>query len=64
MGLVASKLEEKKEIPGPVLNELDPVFQKLLEHIFADESSMTPAQEKVRRPGAACSRRRSRPSRN
>src|SRR3954471_7439792 len=37
MRMVAGKLEEKKEIPGPVLAELDPVFQKLLDHIFADE---------------------------
>jgi ABC-type uncharacterized transport system permease subunit len=37
MRMVAGKLEEKKDIPGPVLTELDPVFQKLLEHIFADE---------------------------
>src|SRR5262249_45973025 len=29
--------EQKKDIPGPVLTELDPVFQKLLDHIFADE---------------------------
>jgi hypothetical protein len=34
---VEAKLNEKKDIPGPVLTQLDPVFQKLLTHIFADE---------------------------
>jgi ABC-2 type transport system permease protein len=36
MRLVAEKLKTKKDIPGPVLVELDPVLEKLLEHIFAD----------------------------
>ena len=31
MQLVAAKLNEKKDIPGPVLKELDPVLQKLLD---------------------------------
>jgi ABC-type Na+ efflux pump permease subunit len=34
--LVAAKLNDKKEIPGPVLKELDPVLQKLLDRMFAD----------------------------
>src|SRR5947209_3639482 len=36
MQLVAAKLEQKKDIPGPVLKELDPVLQALLKHVFAD----------------------------
>ena len=36
MRLVATKLEEKKEIPGPVLMELDPVLVKLLDNTFKD----------------------------
>src|SRR5262245_57618349 len=37
MRLVAAKLDEKKEIPGPVLQELSPVLQKLLTQVFADK---------------------------
>src|SRR4051812_38448460 len=36
MQLVAAKLEKRKEIPGPVLKELDPVLVKLLDNTFAD----------------------------
>src|SRR5262245_32516721 len=36
MRLVADKLKAKKDIPGPVLAELDPVLEKLLANIFAD----------------------------
>jgi ABC-type Na+ efflux pump permease subunit len=36
MQLVAAKLDKKKDIPGPVLKELDPVLQDLLKHVFAD----------------------------
>lgn len=36
MQAVAAKLHQKKEIPGPVLKELDPVLQKLLDQTFAD----------------------------
>jgi ABC-type Na+ efflux pump permease subunit len=37
MQLLATKLDDKKEIPGPVLKELnDPVLQKLLTRMFAD----------------------------
>jgi ABC-type Na+ efflux pump permease subunit len=36
MQLVAAKLNKKKDIPGPVLKELDPVLQDLLKHVFAD----------------------------
>jgi ABC-type Na+ efflux pump permease subunit len=36
MQLVAAKLEQKKDIPGPVLKELDPVLESLLKHVFAD----------------------------
>ena len=36
MHLVAAKLNKKKDIPGPVLKELDPVLQDLLKHVFAD----------------------------
>ena len=36
MKLVASKLDEKKDIPGPVLKELDPTLEKLLKNTFAD----------------------------
>ncbi|HEX3151623.1 MAG TPA: ABC transporter permease [Gemmataceae bacterium] len=36
MQIVAAKLEEKKEIPAPVLKELDPVLQRLLKQTFAD----------------------------
>jgi ABC-2 type transport system permease protein len=36
MQLVAAKLDQKKEIPGPVLKELDPVLVKLLDNSFSD----------------------------
>jgi ABC-type Na+ efflux pump permease subunit len=36
MLLMQAKLNEKKEIPGPVLKELDPTLRKLLANIFAD----------------------------
>jgi ABC-2 type transport system permease protein len=36
MQLVETKLNDKKEIPGPVLKELDPTLEKLLKNIFAD----------------------------
>jgi ABC-2 type transport system permease protein len=37
MELVATKLNERKSVPGPVLKELDPVLQKLLDNTFADK---------------------------
>jgi ABC-type Na+ efflux pump permease subunit len=37
MQLVADKLQEKKEIPGPVLKELNPTLQKLLDNTFKDK---------------------------
>jgi ABC-type Na+ efflux pump permease subunit len=37
MELVAAKLHEKKEIPGPVLKELSPTLQKLLDNTFKDK---------------------------
>ena len=36
MQLVAAKLNKKNNIPGPVLKELDPVLQKLLQNTFSD----------------------------
>src|SRR5690349_5464232 len=36
MRLVAAKLEQKKDIPGPVLRELDPVLVQLLDNTFKD----------------------------
>jgi ABC-2 type transport system permease protein len=36
MQLVAAKLEQKKDIPGPVLKELDPVLVQLLDNTFKD----------------------------
>jgi linearmycin/streptolysin S transport system permease protein len=36
MQLVQAKLNDKKEIPGEVLKELDPVLQKLLKNTFND----------------------------
>ena len=37
MQLVQAKLNDKKEIPGPVLKELDPVLERLLKQTFADK---------------------------
>ena len=37
MQLVQTKLNDKKEIPGPVLKELDPVLERLLKQTFADK---------------------------
>lgn len=36
MRLVQAKLNQKNDVPGPVLKELDPALEKLLQNVFAD----------------------------
>ncbi len=36
MALVAERMKRKKDIPGPVLKDIDPVLRKLIDQMFAD----------------------------
>src|SRR5262245_39361214 len=48
MQLVAAKLEQKKDIPGPVLTELDPVLVQLLDNTFKDPKFDTALQDEFK----------------